>query len=104
MSIKINKDKCLGCGKCKEICPGNLIYIDKNKKAFIKYPKDCWGCTSCVKECPVHAVDFYLGADIGGMGSLMHTEKNGDILSWIIKKSDGETTRIDINTKESNKY
>lgn len=104
MSIAIDKSKCIGCGKCRTVCPGSLIKQDENGKAFIKYPKDCWGCTSCVKECPVHAVRFYLGADIGGMGSLVHTESMGDILRWVIEKSDGEISKIDINRKESNKY
>lgn len=103
MSIAIDKNKCIGCGKCSIVCPGSLIKVE-NKKAFIKYPKDCWGCTSCLKECPVNAVEFYLGADIGGMGSLVHIEKNGNILNWIINRSDGITTEIKINTKESNKY
>lgn len=103
MSIAIDKNKCIGCGKCSIVCPGSLIKVE-NKKAFIKYPKDCWGCTSCLKECPVNAVEFYLGADIGGMGSLVHVEKNGNILNWIINRSDGIVTEIKINTKESNKY
>lgn len=103
MSIAIDKNKCIGCGKCSVVCPGSLIKIE-NKKAFIKYPKDCWGCTSCIKECPVNAVQFFLGADIGGMGSLVHTEKDGDILNWIINRTDGTKTEIKINTKESNKY
>lgn len=103
MSIAIDRNKCIGCGKCSIVCPGSLIKVE-NKKAFIKYPKDCWGCTSCLKECPVNAVEFYLGADIGGMGSLVHIEKNGNILNWIINRSDGIVTEIKINTKESNKY
>lgn len=104
MSIAINKAKCIGCGRCRSVCPGTLIKQDENGKAYIKYPKNCWGCTSCIKECPVHAVNFYLGADIGGMGSLVHTEKDGDILRWIIDHPDGETSEIDVDTKQSNKY
>jgi adenylylsulfate reductase subunit B len=104
MSIAIDKQKCIGCGKCRNVCPGSLIKLDSDNRAYIKYPKDCWGCTSCIKECHKYAISFYLGADIGGMGSLVHTEKNGDILSWIIDKPEGETIKIDINQKESNKY
>lgn len=104
MSIAINKQKCVGCGRCRNVCPGSLIKIDESGKAYIKYPKDCWGCTSCIKECPVYAIDFFLGADIGGMGSRVHTEKKGDILSWIIQNPQGDSIKIDINQKESNKY
>lgn len=102
MSIIINSEKCIGCGKCAEVCPGNLIKIDG--KAYIKYPKDCWGCTSCVKECSVNAVNFFLGADIGGMGSLVYTRQKGDILTWIIERPDGSVKEININRKESNRY
>lgn len=104
MSIAIDKQICVGCGRCRNVCPGSLIKQDEQGRAFIKYPKDCWGCTSCLKECPVYAIRFFLGADIGGMGSLVHTEKEGDILHWIIEKPDGEVRQIDINQKESNQY
>ena len=104
MSIAIDRDKCVGCGRCHDVCPGTLIKLGEDKKAYIKYPKDCWGCTSCVKECPVGAIDFFLGADIGGNGSPMHVEGKGDILNWQITKPDGETKIITINRKDSNKY
>lgn len=104
MSIVIDKSKCIGCKKCCNVCPGSLIKTDENGKAYIKYPKDCWGCTSCIKECPAYAISFFLGSDIGGTGSKVHTEKNGDILSWLIEKPHGEVIKIDINQKESNKY
>ena len=78
MSIMIDKAKCKGCGMCTSVCPGSLIYQDSEKKAFIKYPKDCWGCASCIKECHFGAIALYLGADIGGMGSLMTVKSTPD--------------------------
>lgn len=104
MSIRINKYRCIGCRKCMEVCPGSLIKIDINKKAYIKYPKDCWGCASCVKECENQAISLYLGADIGGMGSTLTAKKDGDIVEWQVQKPDGKTYVIDLNIKDSNKY
>lgn len=104
MSIKIDKDKCIGCRQCLEVCPGSLIKMDDNKKAVIKYPKDCWGCSSCVKECKSQAISLYLGADIGGRGSTLTVKEDGDIIHWQVKKFDGEIYIIDINRKDSNKY
>ena len=104
MSISIDRNKCVGCGKCHDVCPGTLIKIDNSGKAYIKYPRDCWGCTSCLKECPVYAIRFFLGADIGGMGTLMHTERHGDFLDWIFEYPGGKKSEIRVNTKESNKY
>ena len=103
MSIRINKDKCVGCKKCQEVCPGTLIQIEDHK-AVIKYPKNCWGCASCVKECKVEAIDFYLGADIGGMGSVMNVRSEGDILHWNIRKPDGREVVIDVDRRNSNQY
>lgn len=104
MSIEIDKKKCVGCGRCRDVCPGTLIALDSDRRAYIKYPRDCWGCTSCIKECPVYAIRFFLGADMGGLGSRLHTEKDGDILRWVIEKPDGSTAVIDVDTRESNKY
>ncbi len=104
MSILINPLKCIACKRCINVCPGSLIKLSDEHKAYIKYPKDCWGCVSCVKECPVNAIDFYLGADMGGMGSKMNVNKKGQYIYWTITKSSGEVQTIEINTKESNKY
>ena len=91
MSIRIDQKKCVGCRKCSEVCPGTLIVME-DKKAVMKYPKNCWGCVSCVKECKAGAIDFFLGADIGGNGSIMNVKSEGDILHWIITKTDGSTS------------
>lgn len=104
MSISINKDNCSGCRKCLSVCPGSLIKFSEDKKAYIKYPKDCWGCSSCLKECKFGAIHFYLGADIGGMGSQLKTSINGEVVHWQIEKTNGEITIIDINRKDSNQY
>lgn len=103
MSIRINRGKCIGCEKCTVVCPGTLIGI-KDNKAVMQYPRDCWGCVSCVKECPAGAIEFFLGADIGGNGSIMNVDPDGDILHWNIKKQDGTITTIDVDRRNSNQY
>ena len=108
MSISIDQGKCIGCRRCHDVCPGTLIKINENKNAFIKYPTDCWGCTSCITECPVHAISFFLGEDIGGKGRKVHTEKikgeKNDVVRWFFELNDGSVKTIDIDPKESNKY
>ena len=104
MSIVINKELCKNCGKCANVCPGSLIKRDENGQIFMKYPKDCWGCASCIKECHFGAIGFFLGADIGGRGSVMTVKSGPDTLTWNIEKRDGQTEQIIINKKEANKY
>lgn len=104
MSIAINREKCIGCGRCVEACPGNLIRLDGGLKAEIRIPEDCWGCTSCMKECPVSAIGLFLGADIGGAGSTMRVEKEGDLYHWIVRRPSGEETEITVDRKNANRY
>ena len=61
-------------------------------------------CTSCLKECKTGAIAFFLGADIGGMGSEMTVNESKDTILWKIKKYTGEEQTIEINKKDSNKY
>lgn len=104
MSIRIQSENCIGCGRCMEVCPGNLIKKDKNGKACIRRPRDCWGCTSCIKECAVNAIGFYLGIDMGGRGSVLTVEKQGHICHWQIESPEGQVRIIDVDQRDSNNY
>lgn len=51
---KIIKAKCIGCGKCRDICPQKVITI-KNKKASID-SAGCIKCFCCHEMCPAKAI------------------------------------------------
>lgn len=104
MSIQIDKNKCIACKNCTNICPGNLIAGDDQQKAFIKWPKDCWGCTACLKECPVGAIKYFLGADIGGRGGCLYLENHPDHIKWNIISQEGKQYSIQTQKDKSNKY
>ncbi len=104
MSIRIETDRCSGCGRCCEVCPGNLIRRSADGKADIRRRQDCWGCTSCLKECKTGAILFYLGADIGGRGSVLSVSQKGDIKIWSVTDPGGNVQKIAVNSKESNQY
>lgn len=57
----INKDVCIGCGKCTENCPTNAISL-VNKKAVIDYDV-CYGCGECPTVCPVRAIQVQWGTE-----------------------------------------
>ena len=84
--------------------PGNLIKKDAQGKAVIKHISDCWGCTSCLKECKTGAISFYLGADMGGAGSTLSVKSKGDIREWCVTSPDGSVQVIEVNKKDANKY
>ncbi len=107
MSIRIDKEKCNGCGRCADICPGGLIKMvgeGKDRKAEMAYPDECWGCMSCVKVCPVQAIEFYLGDDIGGKGTSLIAKASSKEIDWTACKDGCILQQIITSRKESNKY
>lgn len=60
---EIVAEKCIGCGKCKELCRFGAIKLNGPanniiKKTFAIDPIRCEGCKVCVEFCPVNAIDF----------------------------------------------
>lgn len=45
-NFSVDEDKCILCGKCIEVCPGQLINFDKNKRIVIK-DVNCFGWDGC---------------------------------------------------------
>lgn len=103
MSIRIEPSKCIGCGRCTDVCPGNLLFL-KDKRAAIRDARDCWGCTACVKECPRDAIAFTLEASLGGAGGRLYAQDSDATLTWVLKLADGAEQRITVNKKQANAY
>jgi len=56
--------RCDGCGHCVDICPSDIMHIDKTyRRAYNIEPNMCWECYSCVKACPQNAIDMRGFAD-----------------------------------------
>lgn len=57
--VMLNKDKCIGCRRCWDICPMDVFRFDRKKrKAVIAYPQDCQNCGQCYLHCKGHALGF----------------------------------------------
>ncbi len=53
--IKIDQDKCTGCGGCIDLCP--VIAISMIDDTVLIDNDTCTECKICVKACPVNAPD-----------------------------------------------
>ncbi|MDA8211571.1 MAG: mercury methylation ferredoxin HgcB [Clostridia bacterium] len=60
VTLKLNVDKCIGCGLCVQVCPHNVFAI-KEGKANILDKNSCMECGACSKNCPVSAIDVKSG-------------------------------------------
>lgn len=66
----VDREKCVGCGKCASVCPNGLIQLIPDSAAYVvqcssqekgKAVKEacsagCMGCTACVKQCEFEAI------------------------------------------------
>lgn len=104
MGVVIDQAKCVGCRRCAEICPGNIIKISGEGKAYLKRPEECWSCTSCMKECPKGAISLILAPEMGGTGARMRAKRDDGLTVWTVYKNDKEITSVITNVLEANGY
>lgn len=51
--LRVDEDKCIGCGKCEKLCPmHNLKLIDKK----VVQNNQCTMCYRCINNCPKQAM------------------------------------------------
>lgn len=51
---QLDRNKCVGCGKCAESCPAHIINIKNGRAQFRK--KGCISCFCCQEMCPLKAI------------------------------------------------
>jgi len=56
--MKVDPDKCTGCGLCRENCPFKCWEVGENKIARLKDGYACFSCSNCVVACPVNAISI----------------------------------------------
>jgi UDP-glucose 4-epimerase len=56
MTVEVEEDKCVGCGKCVEVCPFNLRILEEGRSSVD--PNRCVGCGRCLPVCPEGAISI----------------------------------------------
>ena len=51
--LRIDEDKCIGCGKCEKLCPMNNIKVIDRK---VVQKNQCTMCYRCINNCPMQAI------------------------------------------------
>jgi len=58
--VKVNKEKCIGCGFCSNLCP-EVFELDEEGKSRVKEGADLKKNKGCIEEakngCPVGAIE-----------------------------------------------
>ena len=57
----INNEKCALCGTCVDVCPEDVLSLERNDELpRVVYPDECWHCAACVIDCPEEAIQLYI--------------------------------------------
>lgn len=54
MSVKVDTEKCTGCGDCVEECPVEALKVENDK--CVPDPDECTDCGACIDTCPEEAI------------------------------------------------
>ena len=54
--LTYERDKCIGCQTCTEICPLGVWEMDEEKRAMPAHLNGCTACRACLTQCPSGAI------------------------------------------------
>jgi NAD-dependent dihydropyrimidine dehydrogenase PreA subunit len=57
-TVKIDMDKCTGCGTCYDVCAFDVYGEPADGKAVIVEEDNCTGCESCASQCPEEVIEI----------------------------------------------
>jgi len=67
-TVALDSEKCIGCGRCLEVCPHGVFVMESGKesgkeggKAIIVQKDRCMECGACALNCPAGALSVHAG-------------------------------------------
>ena len=75
-----DKERCIGCGRCVEVCPQQVFRLE-DRKALLVDRERCIECGACAGNCPVDALSVKAGVGCAAailMGMLTGKEPSCD--------------------------
>lgn len=71
-TLRLDAEKCIGCGRCLEVCPHGVFVLDDGKSRIADRDA-CMECGACARNCPVDAlwVKNGVGCAVGILNSAL---------------------------------
>lgn len=75
-TLKVDEDKCTGCGACLEVCPHEVLVMNSSH-VMIRNLDACMECGACRRNCPFDAVSVQSG--VGCAAGIINSYTRGAI-------------------------
>lgn len=56
--FEVNKEKCVNCGICVDVCKSAKVYKFDNGEVKAAFKDKCWECGQCIAACPKSAIEY----------------------------------------------
>ena len=102
MSVYILNEKCDSCmglkePMCVKVCPGDVLYVNGEKRIEPREQGDCWDCFACVKACPQQAICVRLPNQISNFSDVcLEATVWRDTTVWVCRDAEGREERFEI--------
>jgi NAD-dependent dihydropyrimidine dehydrogenase PreA subunit len=89
VSLKLNAEKCTGCGLCVMVCPHEVFGISNGKATLINRD-NCMECGACALNCSFQAiiVKSGVGCATGILNGILNNSDPNCDCSTTVNKSD----------------
>jgi NAD-dependent dihydropyrimidine dehydrogenase PreA subunit len=95
VSLKLDREKCVDCGVCLEVCPHAVLGMNKGF-TWIENRDACMECGACARNCPTEALTVKAG--VGCAAAVISSALGRESASCCSSAEQCETPETSSNT------
>ncbi len=98
VTLKLDPDKCIGCGMCTDVCPHGVFAVESGKAEVICRDA-CIECGACQINCPTAAISVEVG--VGCAAAVINSALGikSDSCCCILEQPDAENESVAPSSK-----